>query len=339
MNGEQYMKKIFLSLLPVFLLLCISSLCTAQEQEEEQSLPERLSLLLYREHFNWDDKHAYYYRFPTLRTLYDPLDLSYFPHESQWEWDWSMLRRKASGGVYEQTILLSKPAEQLAAQGTSVPEEYGFLGDFYLYATLFTADTYPADSGSCYVYFSDSLARSDRTGKGILIDPASGIYRADITYKMYYETSTSQYKLTLLKELTPEDYPFPDNFLQSKKFAAEFDEAVDDAFLEDYNFMNASYRMEGSPAVKAYRIEVLRTGFYTDVYINGKRAVRMLDFITKTDEDDNEVPNMVSWSYGPILYKGGITVTCGAGDLYVYGSKSEREKIHIDFPEPENDDK
>lgn len=331
------MRKIFLSLSLVFLMLCISSLCAAQEQEEELSLPQQLSLLLFRDHFNLEDGHPHYYRFPTLRTLYDPLDLSYFPHEKQWEWDWSLLRRNNHSGIYEQMIMLSKPAEGLVIQGTGIGKEYGFLGDFYLYATLFVADTYPADSGSCYIYFSDSLVRSDRTGHGILIDPASGIYKADNAYKTYYETSTSKYKLTLLKELTPEDYPFPDDIVLSTHSAAEFDAAVDEAFLDDYNLMNTSYRMMGSPAVKAYRIEIIRTGFYTDIFINGKRAVHMLDFITKTDEDGNEVPNMVSWSYGPILYKGGTTVTCAAGDLYIYGSKSEREKIHITFPEPDED--
>lgn len=332
------MKNTFLSLFLVFILLCISSLCTAQEQEEEQSLPNQFSSLLFRDHFDLEEERPYYYRFPTIRTLYDPLDLSYFPHEQQWEWDWSLLRRKYHAGIYEQMVLLRKPAEGSVIQGTGIGKEYGFLRDFYLYTTLFVADTFPADSGSCYIYFSDSLARTDRTGKGILLDPASGIFRADNTYKMYYETSTSNYKLTLLKELTPEDYPFPDDLSLSTHSAPEFDPAVDAAFLEDLNFMNASYRMEGSPAVKAYRIEIIRNGFYTDLFINGKRAVHMLDFINKTDEDGNEEPNMVSWSYGPILYKGGTTVTCAVGDLYIYGTKNERPQIFYPTAKPDEEE-
>ena len=77
--------------------------------------------------------------------------------------------------------------------------------------------------------------------------------------------------------------------------------------------------MKGSPEVKAYRLEIIRKGFYSDLYINGKRIAHMLDFITVEDAEGNEIPDKVAWSYGPILYKGGITTTCSIGDLYIYG--------------------
>ena len=66
------MKKIFVILFLIVLLSCISSLCLAQE--EEQSLPLRIPSLFYREHFEWNNEQRYY-RFPTIRPLFDPFDL------------------------------------------------------------------------------------------------------------------------------------------------------------------------------------------------------------------------------------------------------------------------
>lgn len=315
------MRKILLLLILSIIVTSGVSVCFAQE--EEPAPPQQFSHLLFRDHFSVNDGQENYYRFPTLRTLYDPLDLSYFPHDILWEYDWSLLRRKSDNGLYEQLLMLDKPASQLVIQGTAIGKEYGFLDNFYLYATLFTADTYPADSGSCYVYFSDSLLRGYQTAHGILIDPASGIYRAENTYTFYYEPSRSAYDLRLLREISAEDYPLPDDISSTTVWASEFDPNVDEQFLSDWNTLKSSYRMKGSPEVKAYRIEALRKGFYTDVFINGKRAVRMLDFITTTDEDENEIPNKVSWSYGPILYPGGITSSCAIGDLYIYGKAAE----------------
>ena len=329
------MKKIFVILFLIVLLSCISSLCLAQE--EEQSLPLRFPSLFYREHFEWNNEQRYY-RFPTIRPLFDPFDLGYFPHDRMWEWDWSVLRRKDYSGVYEQTVLLSKPAENQVTHGTEINKDFGAIGDFYLYADLFAADTYPAGAGSCYVYFSDSILQGLLPSRGILFDPSSGIYRVENSFKQFfYEPSQGTHKMTLMKELDPEDYPLPDDISLSTYAAPAFDPAVDEQFLADWETVRSAYRMEGSPEVKAWRLEVIREGFISDFYVNGKRVVRMFDFINKTDEDGNEVPDKVSFSYGPILYKQGITTTCAIGDLYIYGTQKDPEPLGI-LVESEDDE-
>ena len=55
------------------------------------------------------------------------------------------------------------------------------------------------------------------------------------------------------------------------------------------------------------------------IYINGKLAATVDDGITKTDASGEVVPEMVSWSFGPMLYTEGETVTCATGDFYVFG--------------------
>lgn len=316
MKGKSQMKKTVLSLLIIFIMLSTISVCTAQE--EEPGLAQQFPLKLIRDRFDKEMKQEYY-RFPTIRPMFDPFDLSYFPHDYMYEWDWSLLRRKASSGLFEQMVLLSKPAESMVMHGKDAGNAYGVLGDFYLYATLFAADNYPAETGSCYVYFSNSLKQGLYPSHGILIDPASGIYRVDNKYSNVYEPSQSSHTLKLLKSLSPEDYPLSEDIWLSSHAVSEFDGSADDQFLSDLNTMNQSFRMAGSPEVKAYRIEIVRKGFYSDIYINGKRAAHMLDFITEVDEEGNETPDKVAWSYGPILYKGGITTTCSIGDLFVYG--------------------
>ena len=326
------MKKLILSLFLVLMLFTMVPPCAAGE--DDPALPEQFSRLFFREHFDTKNTKEYY-RFPTVRLMYDPLDLMYFPHDKLWEYDWSLLRRKNNSGVYEQTLLLNKPASGMVIQGTGIGREYGVMADFYLYATLFTADTYPADKGSCYVYFSDSFIHGFHLSHGLLIDPGSGIYQAENSYGWYYEPALSRHDLTLLKSLDPEDLLTPDGDPPSAAFAAEFDPAVDDQFLADRNTMMTSYRMEGSPEVKAYRIELIRKGLFLDIFVNGKRIVRMLDSVTSEDEDGNAAPSKVSWSYGPILYSGGVTSTCAIGDLYIYGTKAERESLSLPAAVPE----
>ena len=316
MKGKTQMKKTVLSLIVIFILLSMFSVCMAQE--DEPSIAQQFPVKLIRDRFDKDFKEEYY-RFPTIRPMFEPFDLSYFPHDYMYEWDWSLLRRKASAGLFEQMVLLSKPAESMVLHGKDAGNAYGVLGDFYLYATLFAADNYPAGTGSCYVYFSDSLVRGLYPSHGILLDPASGIYRVESTYANVYEPSQSSHTLKLLQSLSAEDYPLPEDISLSSFAVSEFDGSADEQFLADLNAMNKSFRMKGSPEVKAYRIEIIRKGFYSDLYINGKRIAHMLDFITVEDAEGNEIPDKVAWSYGPILYKGGITTTCSIGDLYIYG--------------------
>ena len=298
----------------MILVLCFFRIpiCSAQEISEEYNTK------LYFEHF--DHKNKNYYRFSDKWQIFDPLDLSYFPHESWDETNWSLLEQKIDSGLYQQMVMLREPASDLVIQGTPIDKKYGFLGDFYLYMTMFTADTYPEGSGSCYVYYSDSMQKGFYTSHGILIDPASGIYRTENSYGTRYDPAEAVHDIRLLKPLNADDYAFdPESEAASSVFVREFDQNTEDRFLWDLEEMKSSYRMPGSPEVKAYRVEILREGNIIDVYINGTRVVRMVDYVSDTDEYGNETQNLVSWSYGPILYPEGLTATCAVGDLYIYG--------------------
>ena len=306
------MKKLILLFL-LGILLVMAAFCEGQSE----SPSDRFPTLFFRN--NFDNKtEENFFRFPTQRLLFDPLDLSYFPHESWNETDWSLFGRNYVSGTYQQLLILRENTESMILQGTDIGKDMGFLNDFYLYATMFTVDSYPADSGSCYVYYSNSLMKGFKPSRGILIDPASGIYLVENRYAAYYDPATSEHQLKLIKPLSFESFPVPTEKEKTSAYAAsDFDANTDTYFVQDLNSMQSSFRMEGSPEVRAYRLEIFRENGIVDFYINGKRAARMPDYIT-TDVDGVQVPDMVSWSYGPVLYPGGITVTCAVGDLYIY---------------------
>ena len=296
----------------LFFCLLFFSICSAQDISVEYNTK------LIREHF--DQPGEKYYRFSDKWKIFDPLDLSYFPHESWNEISWSLLGQKTVSGTYQQMVMLREPASNMVFQGTSIGKEHGFLGDFYLYITMFVADNYPETAGSCYVYFSDSLLKGFHPSHGILIDPASGIYSTDNSYGTTYDPAAQNHSIRLIRPLNGDDYAFdPDDVASSAVHAREYNDEADNFFLADLNSMESAFRMPGSPSVKAYRVEILRKGNIVDVHINGKRAALTVDYMTETDVAGNEIPSMVSWSYGPLLFPGGLTTTCAVGDLYIYG--------------------
>ena len=93
---------------------------------------------------------------------------------------------------------------------------------------------------------------------------------------------------------------------------------MDEHFLTDWAAVQKEFHMPGS-TVHAYRIELIRESSKLRVYINGKLASELDDGIFTSDETGSLKSDMVSWSFGPLLYTGGETVTCSAGDFYVYG--------------------
>lgn len=320
------MKKRVLFTFVLFLLAFSCAAAAAQTAEEgELSLQQRFPALAIREKYAQYEKPAFY-RFSPDTLFFEPMDLSYFPHEKWNKEQWALLGRWTDKTSYNQIIYLDTPATRRIMHGTATGETRGYLRDFYLYITLFVEDNFPQDTGSCYVYFSDSLMIGFKESKGILIDPASGIYEATNSYggsrHATYTPGTIKHSLELIQELDPADYEITPEDAETSSIgaAALTQEKLNDQFLQDWDNINSSFRMKAGSPVKAYRIEVIRQNGTDEIYINGKKAASINDPIKTINENDEIVPERVSWSFGPILNEGGLTVTCAAGDFYIYGT-------------------
>ena len=319
------MKKIFPLLFSIILVFCSAVIVFAQEIEEEIPLNRRFPLTKISDSMS-QYAPATYYRFSPDVLFFDQIDLSYFPHEL-WKKDiWTLLGRWDDGKTYSQMIYSDTPAAKKLMHGKDVGESRGFLRDFYLYATLFIYDNYPENSGSCYIYYSDSLLIGYKESKGILIDPESGIYQAVNSYggsrHATYSQNSIKHDLELVKEIDPLDFTFDrENIASSSVGSSAYPNVnLETQFLQDLESITGKYRMAASPSVKAYRVEVIRENGISDIYINGKNVISFRDNITTSDAAGKPVPDRVSWSYGPILNEGGMTVTCSIGDLYIYGT-------------------
>lgn len=313
------MKKLLLFLFTIFLLGAVSSFAFAQDEDPGHDLSKQFPVLKFRDYF-YQDTETSYYRFPTLVPFFDPLDLGYFPHETWDESDWSLLERWQDTWTYHQMILLDRPAPTWIFHGTDIGKDYGFLDDFYLYATMFVTDTYPDKSGSCYVYYSDSLIKGFGQGTGILVDPQSGIFQVKNTYGATYNLTNKTHELNIIRPFTIGQYPLKEENIELTSYgSSDFtNELMDLHFTRDLDAVKNEFHMPGSN-VYAYRLELLREGTNLRVYINGSLAAEIDDGIVSEDKDGNTSPSLVSWSYGPVLYSGGETVTCAFGDLYIYG--------------------
>ena len=315
------MRKTALLLAVLCLLLLASLPAFAQDDRDETAEPtldQRFPTLRVKDQFNQTGQTKYY-RFPQDTWFYEPLDLSYFPHE-KWDKDeWSLLGRWNDGRTYNQMIYLDAPESEIVIHGTDIGQSAGFFDDFYMYADLFVLDNYPQDTGSCYLYYSNSVMTGFDTSTGIMIDPKSGIYQAENSYggdryKMY-----SQYEIfhdiDQIIDLNPADYEFSAEDIESTSIGASAYPAADlnAQFAADYEFVSSQYRSPNASPMSVYRIEVIRENGHSDVYINGFHAASFDDEIT-----NDRKPSSVSVCYGPMLWFGGLTVTCGIGDLYIY---------------------
>lgn len=309
-------KVLLLAVLCLWLLAVLPAL--AQEETAEPTLDQRFPTLRVKDQFN-QTVNIKYYRFPQDTWFYEPLDLSYFPHE-KWEKDeWSLLGRWKDGRTYNQMIYLDAPESEIVFHGTDIGQGYGYFADFYMYADLFVLDNYPQNTGSCYLYYSNSMMTGFDTGTGIMIDPQSGIYRATNSYggdmfKIYDQYFIS-HEISQIIELNPADYAFSAADLEATSIGASAYPAADlnAQFTADYEFVSSQYRNPNASPMSVYRIEVVRDNGHSDVYINGFHAASFDDRIMRDGTPDN-----VSVSYGPMLWEGGLTVTCAIGDLYVY---------------------
>lgn len=284
---------------------------TISESEEvtDIRLDKQFPLAKIREQF-YTKYPTEFYRSP-VNWFYDPLDLSYFPHETVDERDWILLERFYDGHTYQQRLYRdAKDTGESVIHGTAA-DGYGYLKDFYVYADLFITDDYPENSGGCYFYYSDSILSKTATNKnsyGIMIDPEKGVYKSKNKYGYDYWHYGFDYSHTLIRSLDPSLYADKTGSFGNDIFTAS---ALDKQFNDDYEFLKKQAEMNGGHTVRAYRIELVRLKGITKLYING-------EYITDI-EDGDLIQNSACWSFGPILSERGETVTCAIGTLLVQG--------------------
>ncbi len=303
------------------------SVCAAfaQETGEEADLLSQFTALKVKNPFDLSGK-AKYYRSPADTLFFEPIDLSYFPHETWDKKDWALLGRWGNGHTYNQMLYSDKPAVKQMIHGTDVSEKYGFLKDFYLHADLFVMDNYPEDTGSCYVYYSNSWMTGYWESKGIMIDPEVGIYEVTNLYGgekiKYYMPILIHHDLELIQELDPSEYAFSaESLSETPVGAANLQKnKFPETFQKSLEYLTSSYRMDAGPGIKVYRVEVIRLDGISTIYINGKQVASIEDKILKEKEDGSFAPDNVSWTFGPILNPEGLTVTCAVSDFYIYGT-------------------
>lgn len=314
------MKKfIWLFLVMLMLSAGFSAVCARSTESDDEDILAKFPISKYTYRFLQYGKHQYY-RFPLEIPSFDPLDLKYFPHETWNQEHWGLLVRYEDSYTLQQQMVLRDPVETWTFQGNSIGHEFGFLDDFYLYATLFVSDSSPDDAGSCYVYYSDSLVKGLSTSTGIMVDPESGIFHVENTYNLPYALTNKNHDISMLYAFSGSDFPIDENDIASSSYgASDFRyDLMDYQFRQDWESVKKIHHIPGS-TVRAYRVELIREGTDLRVYINGKLAARLDDGITSMGENGNTYPSKVSWSYGPLLHDGGETVTCSIGALYIYG--------------------
>ena len=294
------MKKNLICIILLLLAVLAAAEAVSAQTYSPEEIKSTLSKAILREPFVNVSK-AQYYRFAKSIWYYDNLALSYFPSEIigglKWEYidnpgylwffnavelpqpkDWALVMREDTGKVYKQMIYLDEPYEKDVFQGLDFPRVTN-LSDFYLYTDLFITDEYPENTGSAYVYFSNSMQVGNRTSYGILIDPRDGIYRAYNNYDSFstiqnksaysgtYLLGSEKHSLDLIEKLDPSLYEGKTGCIGSELFPAE---DMDGKFAADLDALKTAAAKDGSsedPAV--YRIELVRLDGLTAIYING----------------------------------------------------------------------
>ena len=294
------MKKLIILLLLVFVITITSISVTSAQTLSGEEIPQTFNKAILREQF-FNKTNVQYYRFPKNIWYYDSLALSYFPSElvSTLYWedpnnfgkgvnsitqrdlgpdDWALLGREMTGKAAKQMIYLDKPSSYEIIHGLDFPT-VSYQDDFYLYTDLFLLDNYPENTGSCYIYFSNSILAGNRDSYGILIDPRAGIYKASNNYDTlnaisnrqrhygYYAIGGEQHGLELIQELEPALYEGLTGSIGNDLFPID---NIDTKFNEDYEALKQNASKDGfTDDISVYRIELVRLNGITAVYING----------------------------------------------------------------------
>lgn len=297
----------------------------------------------------YNNEYVKYYRSPLNVWYFDPLNLSYFPQEKLYENEWNLIGRWMDGTTYKQMIYLDEPINRDLYHGTTLGSQYGFLTDFYLYADLYVSDVYPEGTGSCYLYYSNSLLVGYDDSYGIMIIPEIGVLTSQNNYAdkywTRYDREGSKYKDNtsrfedddgrsfwdffyrpgsedhVLVPFITFDKPISQTELKSY-VASKFPEpSLDTLFAKDLQKVREDAEKVNDETLKVYRLEIIRKDCQVEVYINGEKMAEFDDEIRTTVEDKGEVPQSVAISYGPVLINGGKTVTCSIGNLAIYSNK------------------
>ena len=305
------MKKKFLIFILILMIGAISAGVVSAQTLSPEQIGETFNKAILREQFI-NKTNMQYYRFAKNIWYYDNLNLSYFPSETvtetyyenpdnfkmnfkdsvyhpMTEKDWALLGREMTGKAAKQIIYLTEPAEYDVIHGLDFPR-VTYQENFYLYTDLFILDSYPENSGSCYVYFSNSIIAGNRDSYGILIDPRSGIYKMSQNYDYANIMNNSKHSgyylsgyglethgMQLLQELDPAQYEGKYDSIGNDIFP---NENIDTRFNEDFEALKQSAIKDGmTENISAYRIEIIRLNGETSVYINGTFVAEFEDEI------------------------------------------------------------
>ena len=297
----------------------------------------------------YNNEKIKYYRSPRNVWYFDPLNLSYFPQETLYEREWNLIGRWMDGTTYKQMIYLDEPIDKDLYHGTTLGNQYGFFTDFYLYADLYVNDVYPEGTGSCYLFYSNSLLVGYDDSYGIMIIPEIGVLSAQNNYAdkywsrynregSVYEEDTMRFDEDdgrsfwdffyrpgsedhILTPFITFDKPISQTELNSYA-ASKFPEpSLDILFEKDLQKVRSDAEKVNDNTLKVYRLEIIRKDCQVEVYVNGEKMAEFDDMIRTTVEDKGEVPQSVAISYGPVLINGGKTVTCSIGNLAIYSNK------------------
>lgn len=294
------MKKKLLLFLMTFLLASVMIGTAAAQSMSKEQIASTYTKAVLREQFV-NKTNPQYYRFAKRIWYFDNLALSYFPSEIisglNWEYidnpgyswyfhslaapvqdDWALLCREGTGKVNKQMIYIDEPIEKDVIHGIDFPR-VTYQSDFYLYTDLFILDNYPEGTGSAYVYFSNSPLYGNRTSYGIMIDPRDGIYKATNNYDTFQNVTntsafsglfllgTEKHELELLHKFDPSLYEGKTGSIGNDIFSIE---DLDGKFNADLESIKQNAVKEGySDDPSVYRIELVRLGGTTHIYING----------------------------------------------------------------------
>lgn len=294
------MKKNLLLFALILLLTAVTIGTVSAQTLSKEEIAATFPKAILREQFV-NKTNPQYYRFAKNIWYFDNLVLSYFPSEIingfDWEYienpgyfwyfhprqkpvqdDWALLAREDTGKVYKQMIYLDEPIEKDVIHGLDFPK-VTYLSDFYLYTDLIIIDNYPENTGSAYVYFSNSPLYGNRTSYGILIDPRDGIYKATNSYDTFTNvTNNSAYSglfllgsethdLELIEKLDPTKYEGKNGSIGNEIYPVE---DLDGKFNADLDAIKQGMEKDGLNAEPSvYRIELIRLDGKTALYING----------------------------------------------------------------------
>lgn len=295
--------------------------------EPQATIPEKTGIRFidsfFKQLYSTVEK-SHFYRFPVDRAgkeFYDPFELGLFPHESLGisksayrpfnfypDNKWGLYEMQVTGGTLKQMLLLDTPADQTTWYGTT-PGEISMLSDFYVYIDFILEDQYPADTAGCFISYSNRKSNGIKNHTDIVITPGKDILKF-VTKTDKKKSTTESFPISEKAGTLCNDEACPCSGNQIMK-----EGSLDIRFLKDAALRKTFYEKEGIPYTPQYaRVEILRFGGISSIYINGE--------LIKSFSDDIEGP--VTFAAGPVLFNGGQTATCSIGSWMIYSKRKSQ---------------